>query len=266
MTKLLKYMTWEEAKKEFESTKVAIIPVGSTEQHGPHMPLGTDFIIADYIANEVASKTNVIVTPVVPVGFAAYHQDFNGSLSIDIDILAKYYEGIAESLITYGITHILFMNGHGGNTAALNMVCRKLRDRGITAAHMEWWMVTGNQKKEWAMLGHGDIIETSMMLYLTKEHVHLDRANIPVNKNLTDRIKILDGSACEYKGGVVNFYLRMGEVTDTGDMLEIGHSKEADYTISPRDSTPELGKELLDFVIDYTVDFLEEFKKVNFNK
>lgn len=264
MSKLLKYMTWEEAAIEMEKTKVAIIPTGSTEQHGPHMPLGTDFIIAEYIANEVAKFTDVIVTPVVPVGFAAYHRDFKGTLSADIDVVANYYEAIANSLLMHGITHILFVNGHGGNTTSLNLVCRKLRERKVTAAHMEWWQVTGSKKKEWAMLGHGDIIETSMMLYLAGEHVKLNKADIPVNRNLTNNIRILDGSACEYKGGVVNFYLNMKDVTDTGDMLEYGHSPNADYTISPKDSTKDLGKELLDFVVNYLVDFIDEFKKINF--
>ena len=61
MKKMLQYMTWQEAKETFKSTKMAIIPTGSTEQHGPHLPLGTDYLIADYLAKKVAEKIDVVV-------------------------------------------------------------------------------------------------------------------------------------------------------------------------------------------------------------
>ncbi|MFC1783939.1 creatininase family protein [Planctomycetota bacterium] len=66
MAKQLKDMTWPEAKKAFESKKLGIIPTGSIEQHGPHLPLGTDFMIAEYLANKVSEKVESIVTPAIP--------------------------------------------------------------------------------------------------------------------------------------------------------------------------------------------------------
>lgn len=260
--KLLSEMTWREAEQAFETVKVGVIPTGSIEQHGPHLPLGTDYYIADYLAKELAKKTDVIVTPTIPVGFAPYHQDFSGSLSVDPAALEGYYLSVANSLLLHGATHILFVNGHGGNMSTLSAVCRKLRDRGVVAAHSEWWFITAN--KGYPLLGHGDINETSMMLQITPDFVDMSAAGLPVNKKLTDRMEVLDGSAVMFDGGVVNFFLRMRDVTDTGDMLEIGHSHGADFSVSCLGATAEQGRETFDVVVNYMVDFVEEFKKVSF--
>ncbi len=265
MTKQLIDMTWQEAKKAFKTIKLGIIPTGSVEQHGPHLPLGTDFIIADYLAKEVSKKTEAIVTPTIPIGFAAYHQDFAGTLSIPTNVLASYYQSVADSLILYGVTHILFINGHGGNGAALTDVCRNLRDRDIAAAFVQWFQVTEGLKSEWGITGHGDISETSLMLAISSDHVQLDKARAPSNKRLTDKIQIMDLTTIKFGPGAVNTYLRSEDVSDTGDLLEFGHSSNRDYAKSPGQATAENGCEILKAVVDYIVDFIEEFKKIYFD-
>jgi creatinine amidohydrolase len=264
MEKMLQYMTWQEAKETFKSTKIAIIPTGSTEQHGPHLPLGTDYLIADYFAKKVAEKIDVVVTPVVPVGFAHYHTSFEGTLSVNPEVLSSYYQGIVDSLISYGITHILFINGHGGNMESLRNVCRNLRIRGITAAYLQWFYIAGKLNKNWELIAHGDIIETSLMLLISPDNVKLDRAAVPINKKLTDKIQTLGGPPCKFREGSVDFYLMMKDVTDTGDMLEYDHFPNADFTISPAGASIEKGKEIAKAMVDYIVDFTEEFKKIKF--
>ena len=264
MLKPLYSITWEEAKDYFEKTNVALIPTGSVEQHGPHMPLGTDFQIADTLAKRISEKTDVILTPVIPVGFAKYHTDFPGTLSVETDVLVQYYLGIVNSLIKHGITHFLFINGHGGNGTALTSVCKNLRERGYTSAYFQWWDVAGGINKDWSMRGHGDIVETSMMMYLTPDDVKIEKASIPTNKSLTDKVDILDGSACKFKEGAVRFYLNSADTTDTGDLMEFGHASGADYSTSPADSTAKNGEDIINAVVDYVVDFIEEFKKINF--
>ena len=143
MTKLLQDMTWEEAKEAFKTVRLGIIPTGSMEQHGPHLPVGTDFLIADRLAKGVAEKTDAIVTPTIPIGFASYHQDFEGTLAVTPEHLAAYYLDVVNSLLLFGVTHVLFINGHGGNAGALSTVCRDLRDRGIPSAFIQWWQVAG---------------------------------------------------------------------------------------------------------------------------
>lgn len=264
MTKLLQDMTWQEAKEAFKTTKLAIIPTGSMEQHGPHLPLGTDFIIADYLAKEVAKKTEAIVTPTIPVGFAEYHQDFEGTLSIPTNVLTACYQSVVDSLITYGITHVLFINGHGGNGAALTAVCRNLRNRGVPAVFVQWFQITDGLKPEWGLTGHGDVSETSIMLAISGENVHLDKAAAPKNKNQTEKIRTLDLTRLKFGPGVVNAYLRSSDVSDTGDLLEYGHSSNTAYEKSPAEATAENGQEIINAVVDYIVDFSEEFKKMTF--
>ncbi|MCJ7804583.1 creatininase family protein, partial [Patescibacteria group bacterium] len=147
MGKLLQYMTWQEAREYFKKVKFAIIPVGSTEQHGPHLPLGTDFLIAEHLARKVAEKVDVVVTPTVPVGFAQYHTSFDGTLYVEPEVLASYYKGITDSLELYGVTHFLFINGHGGNMEMLRSACRHLRIHGKTGAYFQWFHNAGKLNK-----------------------------------------------------------------------------------------------------------------------
>jgi len=263
MKKMLQDMTWQEAKEIFKSTKMAIIPTGSIEQHGPHLPLGADMLIAEYLAKKVAEKIDVVVTPVIPVGFAHYHTSFEGTLSVNPEVLSSYYQGIADSLISYGIIHILFVNGHGGNLESLGNVCRNLRIRGITAAYVQWWEIAGKFNKDWALIAHGDIIETSLTLLVSPDNVKLDRAAVPINKKLTDKIQTL-GTACKFREGSVKFYLMSKDITDSGDMLEYDAFPNVDYTISPAGASIEKGKKVAKAIVDYIVDFTEEFKKIKF--
>jgi creatinine amidohydrolase len=264
MAKRLQDMTWEEAAETFKTVRLGIIPTGSIEQHGPHLPLGTDFLIADRLAERVGEKTDAIITPTIPIGFATYHQDFEGTLTVEPEHLAAYYADVANSLLLYGVTHLLFINGHGGNGGALTSVCRDLRDRGVPAAFVQWWQVAGGINEKWSMIGHGDISETSLMLAISGESVHLDRAAAPENKWLTDNLHVQDLHLGKFGPGFVNFYFRTGDVSDTGDFLEYGHSTTADYSISPAGATAENGEEILSAVSDYIVDLIEEFKKVEF--
>jgi len=264
MEKMLQYMTWQEAKEAFKSTKMAIIPTGSIEQHGPHLPLGTDLLIADYLAKKVAEKIDVVVTPVIPVGYAYHHTGFEGTLSVDSEILSSYYQSIADSLISYGMTHILFINGHGGNAEALGNVCRNLRIRGITAAYLQWFSFAGHLNKDWALIGHGDITETSLVLLISPDSVKLDRAVVTINKKLTDKIQIIGGTTCKFNAGSVHFYLMTKDITDSGCFLNHSRFPNADHTISPAGASIEKGKEIAEAVVNYIVDFTEEFKKIKF--
>jgi len=265
MKNILKDMTWQEVKDALKSTKVAIIPVGSTEQHGLHLPLGTDYLTAEYFAKKIAEKVDdVLITPTVPVGFAHYHTSFEGTLSVNPEILSGYYQGIADSLISYGITHILFLNAHGGNKGTILNVCRNLRSRGITAAGINWWLIVSKMRKEWQTTGHGDITETSLMLLISPDNVKLDKAAVPVNKKLTDKIQTLGGPPCKFKEGNVDFYLMMEDVTDTGNILEYDYFPNADFTVSPAGASIERAKEITEAMVNYTIEFIEEFKKIKF--
>jgi creatinine amidohydrolase len=77
---MLERISWWQARQLFQSSKVALVPVGSTEQHGPHLPLGTDFLTAQALAQTVARELNPICTPVIPIGVSEHHRQFWGTL------------------------------------------------------------------------------------------------------------------------------------------------------------------------------------------
>lgn len=165
---MLERKTWKGAREEFRQAKVALIPVGSTEQHGPHLPLGTDFLIAKKLAEAAAAETGVICTPAIPVGLSEHHRQFWGTLWVAPEHFRGYLRGIAESLAYHGIRRIIYVNGHGGNTAALGEVCRSLHREGIYALVWQWWWAVAELSAElFPRSGsHAGEPETSMALHL----------------------------------------------------------------------------------------------------
>lgn len=256
-------MTWKEAAEVFKKAPLALVPVGSIEQHGPHMPLGTDMILASELARRAAALVpEAVLVPAIPVGYAAYHGDFPGTLSTSPATLATYLGDICHHLVRHGITHIIFVNGHGGNLSTLELVGRELRRKGIAAATVLWWDVAGAYNPAWGLRGHGDVVEASMVMGVDPSLVRLEEAAIPRNKSLTENLPILDGTNCRFGKGIVKIHLHTCDVSDTGDMMEYGHAQGVDYTTSPREATAEQGREILDLVSRYIAEFAREFLRV----
>jgi creatinine amidohydrolase len=170
---MLAKRTWKGAREEFQRAKVALIPVGSTEQHGPHLPLGTDFLIAKTLAEAAATETGAICTPAIPVGLSEHHRQFWGTLWVKPEHFRGYMKGIATSLAYHGPKRIIYVNGHGGNNAALQEVCRGLRHQGIYALVWQWWQAVAELSAElFPQAGsHAAESETSLMLQVAEESV-----------------------------------------------------------------------------------------------
>jgi creatinine amidohydrolase/Fe(II)-dependent formamide hydrolase-like protein len=116
-------MTWEEAEARLKQVDIALLPVGSIEQHGPHLPLDTDAFDADYLAKRVAmacSPPRPLVLPLIPYGVSYHHEDFKGTVSIDNQTLTRLVYDIGMSAARNGITKFVIINGHGGNAPAIN--------------------------------------------------------------------------------------------------------------------------------------------------
>ena len=129
--------TWPELGGYFDEESLALVPVGSTEQHGPHLPEGTDHIIAEGLAREAAERTGFVRTPTIPVGVSAHHRQFHGTVSVDPDAFRDYVEGLSRSLAYHGVDRIIYVNAHGGNVEPLREVGRRLHvDK--TAYAIEW--------------------------------------------------------------------------------------------------------------------------------
>lgn len=256
--------TWQENQEMLKTRKVAIVPVGSNEQHGPALPVGTDWIIAEYLAKKIGEKSDKgMVVSVIPYGHALYHNDFCGTLAVSQSTLRTYTIEICEQLVQHGFTHILFINAHGGNNNPLFEVGQHFRLKNIPVANIQWYEVAGTINHDWSLLGHGDITETAVMLHINPEIVRMDRAQVPVNKKIGN-IQLLDLVRGEFEGAPIYLNLRTKDVSDSGALLEIGHSHGVDYSTSPADATAEMGKGICEAVVDYAVRFIDEFVQMKY--
>lgn len=157
--------TWPEVAR-VASGRVLLIPVGSTEQHGPHLPFDTDTRIAEAIAQYVSARTpeRCAIAPAVTYGASGEHADFAGTISIGHDALATLLIEIGRSADAFA--GVVFVNAHGGNMAALARAETVLRGEGRQV--MVWsWSVPGAD-------AHAGRTETSLMLAVAPSAVHAD--------------------------------------------------------------------------------------------
>jgi creatinine amidohydrolase len=266
MTKgfFLERLTWPQARQAFDRTGFVVIPTGSNEQHGPHLPLGTDFLVARELAARVAERSEVIVTPTLPIGYAKYHTVFPGTLSLSEATLNAALVDICEDLLKYGTTHILFVNGHGGNMNAIRRCGEWLRQRGIPMAAAPWWQMTHLVNPQWQALGHADFIETSAVLALDEALVDMKAAKLYPNKDLTPEIKLDSLNLARFKDVNIIVNSVVSDVSPAGNMLEFGMTGAEDYSTPPTAASAEMGNQMLDGIADYLAEFIEAFRKVHY--
>jgi creatinine amidohydrolase len=165
-------VTWTDADSVEAKTDLALLPVGSTEQHGPHAPLGTDALIAKGIASAGADRYDgdVIVGPTIPVGIAEEHRQFTGTMWVTEETFRRYVRETIESLTYHGFERVVVVNGHGGNVDALRECCAEVsRQDAAYAAPFTWFKAVSHQ------MGHGGPLETALVRHLYPELIHEDR-------------------------------------------------------------------------------------------
>ncbi|GAA1205009.1 mycofactocin biosynthesis peptidyl-dipeptidase MftE [Prauserella alba] len=146
---------------------VLAVPLGATEQHGPHLPLDTDTTVAAHLARRLAARVpDVVVAPAVPYGASGEHAGFPGTLSIGTQALEHLLVELGRSADRF--RGVVFVNGHGGNTEALRAAVRLLREEG---RHILAWAPSGPADDS-----HAGRTETSAMLHLRPGDVRLDVA------------------------------------------------------------------------------------------
>jgi creatinine amidohydrolase len=238
---LLAEISWIEAKEYFSKNDIVILPIGSTEQHGFHNPLGTDHLIAKAIAEEVAERTNVLCLPIVPFGVSSGHKQFWGTIYIQPENFKQYVRDICLSLKFHGARKIVVVNGHGGNTQSLLELARELREEGVFLSVFVWWhasekllptMFTAEERQ------HASAEETSLNLALHGHLVQMDKAVDEKPKKLP--IEGL-GISCAF------------DTVDYTDSGVFGKSSSA---------SAEKGKTVFETVVNELVKHVESMKKV----
>jgi creatinine amidohydrolase len=263
---ILQEMTWTDVRDYLRDNDMVIIPLGSTEQHGPHLPLGTDCYESTGMAKLISERTGVIVAPVLMVGYSVYHSGFPGSLSIKPETMAQVLFETSELLISYGFNRIMFFNYHGGNRTAEQMVIHRINHTTSATAlaigiGAPFQRAAGKEPAPFDF--HAGIGETSIMLYLQPGLVKMERAQKPkitfapemqkllrMGQNYPDLLAVLGTMqavpAATGKGGA-SHELSSNGIWTLGD---------------PQEASKEMGQKDVQRMVSSAVRFIENWKKV----
>lgn len=162
-----------------------VLPIGSTEQHGPHLPVHVDTLLASEVALRAAARADarapMLVLPPLWVSLAEHHMRLGGTLTLDVPTLHAFIRCIVLSLQRQGYRRVLLLNGHGGNIAALNTIADQLAiETAMPVAAATYWLVAGEAFAQILEaqpgLLHACEAETSMLLHLRPDLVDLAAA------------------------------------------------------------------------------------------
>ncbi len=265
---ILQEMTWTDVRDYLETNDMVIIPLGSTEQHGPHMPLGTDYYEATGMSEMISERTGVVVAPVVLSGYSEYHSGFAGSLSLRPETMEQVLFETAQWLIKYGFRRIMFFNYHGGNRIVEGKVIHRINHTteaiavaiGAGAAFQ-----TGGAKVEGVDFDeHAGIYETSLMLYLKPELVDMSGAEKP-KLNFTPMMRKLLMMSQTYRelGIVYSTLLAVPVEAKKGGASHEISSNGIWSSGDPKRATKERGERAIRRMVDRAVKFIQAWKKVD---
>ncbi len=176
----LTQLTWPEVRAALPSVRLAVIPTGSTEQHGPHMTLETDTALAVEFARKLAARFSgkLLVTPPIAIGISDHHMHFPGSMTIRPETFLALGKDMVASLARHGLRKFLFLNGHGGNRAILSTLCTQIRaELHVEVGACTWFFLVNDLivKRVGLQRIHACEIEASVGLHLAPRLVRRDK-------------------------------------------------------------------------------------------
>ncbi len=239
---LLEEMNAIQVKNKITDKTIAILVLGACENHGNHMPFGSDFIFPMKLVEKVfedisENKNNLILLPAVPYGVSSHHNNFQMTMSLEPSTMISIIEDIFFSLVKNGVKKIIVINGHDGNISPIEIASRKIKNdiQDVVIACLEsWWILVGQKDKDlfevWNGLGHGGEAETSGMLAVRPDLVNIKNVSEQVIPNLpNDEIRL---------------YWKFRELTNTG------------YTGAPKMASIEKGQKIIEILKNVIISFI----------
>lgn len=183
--------TWPEIREAVAQNRVAVLPVGTTEQHGLHLPLVTDVLTSTEVARRAVEQMphEAVLMPPVYYSFNIHHLDFPGTIHVEAEHIIGYVTDIGKSLAHHGFRKILLVNGHGSNVPFLDIAARNITNTTDSiAAMISWWTLIPpalfrelRQSEIPDGMAHACELETSVLLYLRGDLVQMDKAEKEIN-------------------------------------------------------------------------------------
>ncbi len=265
---VLQEMSWVDVKEYLKTNDMVIIPMGATEQHGPHLPLGTDYYESIGISKIISEKTGVVVAQVLMVGYSIYHSGFPGTLSLKPETMEQVLFETVEVLLKYGFRRFMFLNYHGGNNIVQDKVMHRINHftKGIAVAIGIGNSIQTEDEEEDFFDWHSGKSETSIMLYIRPDLVRMDRAEKP-EITFTPQMKELQELSKKHPELMHVWQKLFGVPAETG---KGGASHELSsngvWSFShPKTATKEIGEKSVKKMVDTAVSFINAWKKVKMN-
>jgi creatinine amidohydrolase len=181
----LEKLSWVEAEKILNKDTVLLIPLGArTKEHGPHLPLNTDWIMAEYLAERVSKEVEVILMPTIQYGYYPSFLEYPGSVSIKLETFKELIKDICISMNGYGVEKIYILNTGVSTIEGLKNASEELAKRGILLKYtniLESGRLVEDKISEQEGGTHADEMETSMMLYIEPRIVDMSKAEKDYN-------------------------------------------------------------------------------------
>jgi creatinine amidohydrolase len=259
---VLQEMSWVDVQAYLENSDMVIIPLGSTEQHGPHLPLGSDYYQAFSVAEKISERTQVVVAPVLLVGYSEYHSGFPGTLSIKPETMEQVVFECVESLIKYGFRRFMFFNSHGGNNIVQDRLVHRINQTTQTIAVAIGYGSPLQELEEGEFFDwHAGKQETSNMLYLKPHLVRMERAEKPAI-TFTPQMEELKQLAEEHPE-LLEVWDGLFGVTSETEKGGASHelSSNGIWSFSdPKAATTEMGQKHVEELTENAVRFIEAWK------
>jgi creatinine amidohydrolase len=248
---LYQHYTWVEMKEVAARNPVVVVPVGSVEDHGPHLPLDTDNFLIWSICEEAARRAagDILLMPLIPYGFETHHMDFPGTIDIHMEHMLHFVLDVTKSVARHGFTRILLADGHGSNMPILDLVARRtILETDALCAPFLWPSLALGEIREVRESGRGGMshaceLETSVYLYLDRERVQMDKARKEMEQPQSEFIwsDLLNPGPVR----MMDIWTRFSKTGVNGD---------------PTLATAEKGRVIFEAVVENFVKFAREFR------
>lgn len=262
----LPHMTVPEVEAFLERSDMVIIPLGALEQHGPHLPIGTDFINGVERCKLIAQERDILVAPIVMAGQSPYHMGFAGTITLSAETMLKVHLEAVESLIQHGFKRFIIMNAHGGNRAISTLLVDQINQTtaGVAVSldqAIQPFLKPSKGPATYQLDRHAGTPETSNALYLMPDLVQMDKA-IPARLTLPDHLENMLPAVIQNDPTAKLLFLAEGlKAAETGK-----HTSSAEMsttgvwgTRDPKEATIARGEKNLQDLVEATVAFIDRW-------